>query len=186
MADGIDGRTILNSVLGAYGLPQLKAAAGYRLFDDPEEPYSFEYPRSWVRRNNSLRSGFVISDFNTADQLKIEVFPQPPPELPLAQAVVAKLVNPAAEVGGDSRLELPPVSRIKTEVRVIDGKEYTIVAFPSETITRSGYQVRRKNLAVAASRRGSVYCLGCSARSDQYNADKEAIFEHIVTSFRLG
>lgn len=170
MADGIDGRTILNSVLGewlslhvahlasrrhfhlpisapntyshalppslcrslcrppfcssagAYGLPQLKAAAGYRLFDDPEEPYSFEYPRSWVRRNNSLRSGFVISDFNTADQLKIEVFPQPPPELPLAQAVVAKLVNPAAEVGGDSRLELPPVSRIKTEVRVIDGK----------------------------------------------------------------
>lgn len=65
-------------------------------------------------------------------------------------------------------------------------QEYTIVAFPSETITRSGYQVRRKNLAVAASRRGSVYCLGCSARSDQYNADKEAIFEHIVTSFRLG
>lgn len=39
-------------------------------------------------------------------------------------------------------------------------QKYLYVAFPSETITRSGYQVRRKNVAVAAVRRGNVYCLG--------------------------
>ena len=46
-------------------------------------------------------------------------------------------------------------------------------------------QVRRKNLAVAAARKGSLYVLGCSARSDQFNKDKEATFETIVQSFRL-
>jgi hypothetical protein len=64
-------------------------------------------------------------------------------------------------------------------------QEYTLIAFPSETITRSGYQVRRKNLAVAAARRGQVYVLGCSARSDQYDAAKDAVFQHVVDSFRL-
>lgn len=62
---------------------------------------------------------------------------------------------------------------------------YTYLAFPSETITRSGYQVRRRHVAVAATRRGSVYVLGCSARSDQYDAAKERLFQHVVDSFRL-
>lgn len=46
-------------------------------------------------------------------------------------------------------------------------------------------QVRRKNLAVAAARRGSIYVLGCSARSDQFNAAKAATFQQIVASFRV-
>lgn len=75
-----------------------------------------------MRRKNSLREGFVYSDFNTADQLKLEVFAEPPPGVPLAQAAVAKLIAPAAENGGDSRLELPPASRIKTETRVVGDK----------------------------------------------------------------
>lgn len=178
-----------------------------------------------MRRKNSLREGFIYSDFNTADQLKLEVFVEPAPGVPLAQAAVAKLVAPAAEIGGDSRLELPPANRIKTETRVVGDKvgpqahcthpslcpclpraqlgahahalstplppspsllqEYTLIAFPSETITRSGYQVRRKNLAVAATRRGQVYVLGCSARSDQFDDAKRALFEHVVDSFRV-
>ena len=52
-------------------------------------------------------------------------------------------------------------------------------------MTRSGYQIRRKNLAVAAVRRGLMYCLVASARSDQYNADKEEVLQRIVRSFRL-
>ena len=115
------------------------------------------------------------------------MFPEPPADagVTLAETAVLKLINPAAEVGGDSRLELPPASRIKTEVREVDGTTYTLIAFPSETITRSGYQVRRKSLAVAAARRGSVYVLGCSARSDQFDGDKQAAFQHVVDSFRL-
>ena len=38
-------------------------------------------------------------------------------------------------------------------------QEYTYLAFPSETITRSGYQIRRRNFAVAATKRGMVYTL---------------------------
>lgn len=46
-------------------------------------------------------------------------------------------------------------------------------------------QVKRKNLAVAAARRGVVYALGCSARSDQWDARKEELFQQVVSSFRL-
>ncbi len=36
---------------------------------------------------------------------------------------------------------------------------YTYVAFPSETTTRSGYQIRRKNFGVGAERAGIIYSL---------------------------
>ena len=123
MEASADATTILNSVLGAYGLPQLKATPGFRLYDDPEEGFLFEYPASWVRRKNTLRAGLVISDFNTADKLQLEVLATPlPAGASLSDAAVLKLVNPAAEVGGDSRLEVPPASRVQSEVRQIAGK----------------------------------------------------------------
>lgn len=50
-------------------------------------------------------------------------------------------------------------------------------------------QVRRKNMAVAATRSSKAgtlaYVLGCSARSDQFDAAKEQTFQTIVESFRL-
>lgn len=36
---------------------------------------------------------------------------------------------------------------------------YTYVNFPSETITRSGYQIRRKNFGVTATKKGTTYSL---------------------------
>ena len=36
---------------------------------------------------------------------------------------------------------------------------YRYLRYPSETITRSGYQIQRKNLAVAAVRQGVIYTL---------------------------
>ena len=72
---------------------------------------------------------------------------------------------------------------------IMDGVRYTYLRFTSETITRSGYQVRRKNLAVLAcgnKRKEEVcYVLGTSARSDQYNEQKEKLFLSIIESFRL-
>lgn len=64
-------------------------------------------------------------------------------------------------------------------------QKYTYITFPSETITRSGYQVKRKNYAVVAARRSRLYCLLASARTDQFSPDKEAMLRHIVDSFRL-
>ena len=37
---------------------------------------------------------------------------------------------------------------------------YLYMRFPSETITRSGYQIKRKHLAVASTRNGTVYACG--------------------------
>jgi hypothetical protein len=64
-------------------------------------------------------------------------------------------------------------------------QRYIYIQFPSETVTRSGYQIRRKNLAVAATKKGKVYSLVASARSDQFNPTKEKVLQHIVQSFRL-
>ena len=49
---------------GAYGLPKLPGGSSFRLYDDFDEEYVFEYPRSWVGRSNSQRAGVYVSDFN--------------------------------------------------------------------------------------------------------------------------
>lgn len=182
-----DARTIVNSILGAYGLPQMKASKGFKLYDEFEAEYTFEYPTSWVSRPNSQRAGIYISDFNTADKLTVEVFPAVSwgGQAALQEAMVKAIVDPANQSGGDSKLFMPSLRSVKSEERDIDGKRYTYLYFPSETITRSGYQVKRKNFAVAAEKRGQVYCLGTSARSDQYNPEKEQLLQHVIDSFRL-
>lgn len=187
-----DGRTVINSILGAYGLPKITGAKGFREFDDFDEEYTFQYPSSWVRRKNTLRSGVYIADFQTADKLSVEVFPLPEgvsvaaDKDGFAQVVLERLLNPAREVGGNSRIELPRPGLIKCQVKEQDdGIPYAYIAFPSATTTRSGYDVRRKNVAVAAVKRGVVYCLGTSSRSDQWNNEKAALLEQVVESFRL-
>lgn len=45
------------------GLPTLKASSGFRLYDEFEDEFYFEYPKSWVARPNSMRRGVYISDF---------------------------------------------------------------------------------------------------------------------------
>ncbi|GFR42267.1 hypothetical protein Agub_g3164 [Astrephomene gubernaculifera] len=239
-----DPTTLLNSVLGGYGLPRLPIASGFKTLDDFELDLTFEYPRSWVVRRNTLRPGLYISDFNTADKLSLEVFPwqqHPPPGTPpppqhqfgaqeaaaaaeltpaaalpaaalgtaaatplatatslssaavaagekdlLVQAAVAAAVAPGAVASGQpaDKLLLPPASSIRSRTQLVDGQEYTYLQFASETLTRSGYQVRRRNFAVVAVRRGTVYCLNASSRSDQFDADKEALLRHVIESFR--
>ncbi|GMH38664.1 hypothetical protein BSKO_06548 [Bryopsis sp. KO-2023] len=185
-----DTTTIVNSFLSAYGLPTFRASKGYKAYDQFEDDYYFEYPKSWVVVPNRLRGGVYISDFQTADKATVEEFPlsdvlpNDDPVLGLAVGVVAKFVTPADYIPSD-RLELPPKEKIKYQRETIDGQEYLYVQFPSSTITRSGYQVKRKNAAVAAVRKGSVYALCASARSEQATPKKEAVLEHVVQSFRM-
>jgi hypothetical protein len=191
-----DGRTVINSILGAYGLPKIAAAKGFRQYDDFDEEYTFIYPSSFVKRKNTLRSGVYIADFQTADKISVETFPLPQKLTNsaisesnkdiFAQEVVEHLLNPGKEVGGDSRLETPRSGLIKSEIRTQDdGIMYIYIVYPSSTTTRSGYDVKRKNSAVVAVKRGVVYCLGASARSDQWNKDKAEMFSTIVDSFRI-
>lgn len=158
------------------------------------QDYTFEYPAAWVRRKNTLRSGMYISDFNTADKLSVEALPMetefgdPLNNESFKMAVVNKLLNPGLEIGGDSRIEVPRPSAVKlVNVAIVDGNQYIYYAFPSSTTTRSGYDVRRKNLAVAGIKksRNLAFVLGVSARSDEYNKEKQKLMESIVESFRI-
>jgi len=181
---GADAETVLNSVLGAYGLPGLKLGPErFVVYDDFDNAFVFEYPRGWVGRPNRERPGVVFSNFQTADQLSVEVFPSAKGDL-VAQAVQA-LVVPPGLASGDSKLSAPSIRSVKSEVREVDGFQYTFIAFTSETTTRSGYDVRRKHVAVAAEKRGQVYVLGCSVRSDKWDADKAALVQHVLDSFRV-
>ncbi|KAK9793742.1 hypothetical protein WJX73_008240 [Symbiochloris irregularis] len=153
-----DFRTAVNSLLGAYGLPRLKDTPGFRLYDDYDIGCAFDYPKAWVLRPNRERRGVYISDFNTADKASLEVFDKREQD-DLTTAVIAKHSNPAAETGGDARLLLPEQKRIKSNQETIDGQGYLYLAYPSETVTRSGYQIQRKNFTVAAVRNNTVYTL---------------------------
>ncbi len=59
------GTISLLPMAGAYGLPQLKGAQGFKVWDEFEEDFTFQYPRAWVPKRNTLRGGVIISDFNT-------------------------------------------------------------------------------------------------------------------------
>lgn len=42
----------------------MQGSSGMKLYDDFDQEFIFEYPRSWVGRSNSLRQGVYVSDFN--------------------------------------------------------------------------------------------------------------------------
>lgn len=59
-------------------------------------PALCRYPRSWVARPNSLRSGLYISDFDTSDKLTVEVLraPQEDDAEELTRLVVTSTIVP--------------------------------------------------------------------------------------------
>eukprot|EP00775_Hariotina_reticulata_P004892 gene4892-5137_t len=148
-----------------------------------EDDFVFEYPRSWVARPNTLRKGVYIADFQTADKLAVEEL-DVPPNGDLITAAVAAAVSPGGRQEDDT-LVLPAQRLIKAATTDVDGQEYLYMEFPSETTTRSGYNIKRKNFVAAAVKRDKLYMIAASARSDQYNDDKKQLLQHCIQSFRL-
>lgn len=141
-----DAGTIVNSVLGAYGLPQVSQTISWAAYDDFDNEYVFgtclplprqrtecptntEYPKQgWVRRTNTLRQGIVISNFQTADKCVVEVFPEDArAKADLAYTAVQRVMYPGVEIGGNSKLELPPRDRVKSEEVVLDGQVCSMI-----------------------------------------------------------
>jgi hypothetical protein len=120
----------------------------------------------------------------TADKLSVEVI-SPPDDGDVVMAAVAAAVVPGGAAQQSSRLELPARRSVKVQAAQIDGQLYTYLQFPSETTTRSGYQVERRNIAVLASRKGRLYVCAASARSDQFSKQKRELLLRLVDSFRL-
>lgn len=196
-----DTTTIVNSVLGAYGLPSIGGGGGggkgrkgrggggrdadFRPYDELEDDYFFEYPRSWVARPNTLRPGVVVSNFQTADKASVEVLPAPEDGDVQRAAVAAAVLPGGGRLTQDDLLSVPPPQLVKSRSAELDGQRYLYLTFPSETVTRSGYQIERRNVVVAAERRGRLYVLSASARGDQYDAARREALQRIVESFRL-
>jgi len=80
----------------------------------------------------------------------------------------------------------PPLSLARpTAPNYNNAQELLYLTFPSETVTRSGYQIVRRNFVAAGVKRDRLYVLAASARSDQFNKEKAALLQHVVQSFRL-
>lgn len=47
---GGDAKSIANSLLSSFGLPQLSRAEGFTKFEESKDGYSLEYPKGWVQR----------------------------------------------------------------------------------------------------------------------------------------
>ena len=50
-------------------------STGFKLYDDFDEEYIFEYPRGWVARSNHQRKGIYFADFNVS--AIVHCYPQP-------------------------------------------------------------------------------------------------------------
>jgi hypothetical protein len=159
---------------------------GFKRFNDANLEYSLLFPSGWILRENSSRPGIYASDFQTADKLVVEVF-TPVDDTTLAAAAVSRIVSPGDSAAGDSRLDTPSLKRVvQTGGDGVFGSEPLRLAFTSETITRSGYQVRRKHVAsVTRARDGRAFVVAASARADLCDADKETQLRTIVDSFVL-
>jgi hypothetical protein len=201
----MDARTVVNSILGAYGLPGVGAAAGLRTYGEAEDDdFVFEYPRAWVARPNRERAGVGVADYQSSRKAWVEEFPLPEGYAALADAdaearrralaaaAVEALLRPGApggEVGGDSRIQLPPLRAVKileAKTNADDAREYLFLSFPSAVTTRSGYDVRRKTFAaVVVGRAGRAWAVGASARSDELDAPTLAALRAVAASFRL-
>lgn len=96
------------------------------------------------------------------------------------------LILPQSAASGDAKLELPPLRAVRgIREEESDGVKYLYFSFPTTTTTRSGYEVQRRNQAVAACKKGRCYVAGVSISSDQDSKDKKALTEKVVASFRL-
>ena len=129
----------------------------------------------------------------------------PPPPVPASElstewqrwitSVVNQLISPSAAysngpAAGDARLELVPNRKVKVRWIATGRKNRPyvyLIDFPSTTVTRSGYDVRRKNFCCAVpsfEENGKrVYALNASARYDTMDENKERIFRACAASF---
>ena len=198
---------LLNGVLSGYGLPTF-AITGLQAYNgDEDDGFSFLYPRGWVLRANSQRPGVYAADFQTADKVVVEVLKAGAE----VADVVAACVSPGSSDGGDSRLELPPPQKVRCALlrvvapagaflplesltfqsppplRAWEEGGLRLFAFPSETTTRSGYNVRRLHLAalVGDARKNRSLAICASSRSDLWSTEKEALLARIIQSFQV-
>lgn len=111
-----------------------------------------------------------------------------------ARAVEVLVAPVDNDNSGDSKLEVPSMRGVKTldvgndaAPFVTDSRRrtYDYFTFTSNTTTRSGYEVARRNYAAVVSdpKTGLVYAMCCSTTTDGFSDQKAAMFRAMVRSF---
>ena len=121
-----------------------------------------------------------------------------------ARAVEVLVAPVENDNSGDSKLEVPSMRNVKTldvgvgggggdgdgdgggaDTRADSASTYDYFTFTSDTTTRSGYQVTRRNFAAVKvdARTGLIYALCCSTTTDGFDERKAAMFTDMVRSF---
>lgn len=159
--------TILNSVLGAYGLPTLKDVSGFTplTLQYGKLVVQFRYPSSWVVARNvapskdpsyapiynggmsgasdapllGRTSGLTVGDYRRAEGVSFYVSPLPPSAHSVAEVDPAFIADLVTP--GDATGSIPEVSIVQDYV---DSDGFRVIDTTYESTTFSGYTIQRK------------------------------------------
>ena len=105
-----------------------------------------------------------------------------------ARAVEVLVAPVADDNSGDSKLETPSMSQVRSlrfdaEGPGFDPGVVDYFAFTSTTTTRSGYQATRRNYAAVVPKGGLVYAICASATTADFDERRGALYERVIRTF---
>lgn len=183
-ARAVSSRSVINSILSAYGLPTIRDISGYSplLEQYATLVVQFQYPSAWIinrtlapvadrdglRQANGLMSrgtpnvplegrtsGLTVGDYRRAEGLSFFVCDAPSSAKHIHQVPAAFIARLVTP--GDARGLTPDVTVLRTSV---DDDGYRILDTRYESITASGYSVgRRARVRATVLRDGKLYAL---------------------------
>ena len=181
VSDVPNARTVLNSVLSGYGLPQVRDISGFiyvrEQFND-NVVVEFEVPSAWVVRRAMDRrtaqrgrvSGLTAGNYRTAEGVALYVTDDGRTEL-------KDLVTPGDAIVGR------PVVDVVSDVRAADGSR--IIETKFESTTNSGYVVQRRAITRALNTiDGSTYAL-CATTTAARWKKMLPLFSRSLDSFQV-
>ena len=105
-----------------------------------------------------------------------------------ARAVEVLVAPVADDNSGDSKLETPSMSQVRSlrfdaEGPGFDPGVVDYFAFTSTTTTRSGYQATRRNYAAVVPKGGLVYAICASATTADFDERRGELYERVIRTF---
>ncbi|KAJ1476928.1 hypothetical protein T484DRAFT_3058615 [Baffinella frigidus] len=160
------GKSLVNGVLSAYGLPQFADSKGFTPFlqQFKETIVEFSYPSSWVVNNKAKfadsglkdgPTGITCSDYRTAEGVtlfKLALKGDVKSIKDVDPKVVADLVVGGGVQSGSGALGF----KVKAQ-RDLPEEGYKELTFAWDSVTVSGYEVERVATCAATVKKGTLY-----------------------------
>lgn len=198
-AEAVDTATVVNSVLSAYGLPNVPEEAGFsKLVEVVKLPgvqqegakaiVSFQYPKGWVESRRDGQLG--ASNYQQGDRCLVTVAPLPAQystlsvgELPI-KFVTDKIIP--GDINSSESVFKVVFDSSKEPADMIpkSWQGYRRLTVKFNTVTPSGYDVEQYLLASMAVVRGHLVCLQASCQLPRKKKMVPAL-QTIVDTFRV-